>query len=448
MCPTSTLQPGKIDNSNMSIQNSISTLTEETHPAAPEQSPGLVPPFNLSELVTPVISRIPKSAAGVELQRLIAQIVELESDEFHRKMQAILDFFLRLMEIKDASDIDLGANGCGGQVWYRIHGSKAPLDDIQYSKLATDILCQSVLNVKQREYMLQHRNLDFSYAIETADEESQRFRADMYFDMDHLALNMRRIQNEIRPFKNLHLHPRVAKTLSLNYFKSGLTLVTGITGSGKSATLDTIIDANNRTVHAHIVIIASPVELEHSPRKSIVRHREVGRDVSSFKNGAVEALRQDPDIIVISELRDPETIMTALEITDSGHKTFGTLHTASAVESIDRIIGETPPSQQRRVQNRLADVLTCVISQKLIPSLDGKRVLAKEILLVNPSVQAAIRNNNTGEIYQMMQEGHSSGMQTMEQDLKRLYDEGLISRTEAMNNANNKKRIEQLFEYS
>ena len=424
-------------------------IADPTHDTAPmHASADEDIPSSLEKLVGHIIEQIPKSAAGVERQRLISQMVEAESPHFHWEIQSILEYFLLRMEEEDASDIDLGANGCGGRIWYRSQGVKKPLDDVKYTPIATDILCQSVLNAKQREYLLNHRNLDFSYSMENKDGSTQRFRADMYFDMDHLALNMRRIQTEIRPFKNLQLHPEVAKVLSLNFFKSGLTLVTGITGSGKSSTLDTIIDANNRTVHSHIVIIASPVELEHTPQKSIVRHREVGRDVSSFKDGAVEALRQDPDIIVISELRDPETIMTALEVTDSGHKTFGTLHTASAIESIDRIIGETPPSQQRRVQNRLADVLTCVISQKLIPSLDGKRVLAKEILVVNASVQAAIRNNNTGEIYQMMQEGRSAGMQTMEQDLKRLYDEGLISRTEAMNNANNKKRIEQLFEYT
>ena len=176
----------------------------------------------------------------------------------------------------------------------------------------------------------------------------------------------------------------------------------------------------------------------------MVRHREVGRDVTTFKNGAVQALRQDPDIIVIGELRDPETIMTTLEITDSGHKTFGTLHTSSAMESIERILGEVPTDEQNRVRSRLADVLTGVISQKLIPSLDGKRVLAKEVLLVTPSVRAAIRNDNVNEIYQMLSEGSEKGMITMEQDLKRLYDEGKISKEEAINNANNKKRLYQL----
>jgi twitching motility protein PilT len=147
---------------------------------------------------------------------------------------------------------------------------------------------------------------------------------------------------------------------------------------------------------------------------------------------------------MIGELRDPETIMTALEITDSGHKTFGTLHTSSAMESIDRIIGEVPSDEQNRVRTRLADVLTCVISQKLIPSLSGGRELAKEIMLNTSSVQAAIRNDNVSEIYQMLMEGSKHGMMTMEQSLHRLYEEGKIAEEEAINNANNKKRIKQL----
>ena len=197
-------------------------------------------------------------------------------------------------------------------------------------------------------------------------------------------------------------------------------------------------------VDGHVVIIGSPIETIHDSKKCIIRHREVGRDVLSFKEGTIQALRQDPDIIVIGEMRDPDTILTALEVTDSGHKVFSTLHTASAVESIDRIIGECPPEEQDRVRERLADVLTCVISQKLLPSLDGKRVLAKEVLLMNASVRAAIKNNNTGEIYQMIHESSHLGMNTMEQDLKRLVDERKISVEEGLNFANNKKRFKEL----
>ena len=169
------------------------------------------------------------------------------------------------------------------------------------------------------------------------------------------------------------------------------------------------------------------MEYVHKSDRCIIRHREVGRDVLSFKEGAIQALRQDPDIIVIGEMRDPDTIMTALEITDSGHKVFSTLHTASAVETIDRIIGEVPPIEQERVRMRLADTLSCVISQRLVPSLQGKLVLAREVMVMIPSVRAAIKNNNTGEIYQMMAESGDLGMITLEQDLKRLYSNKRIS---------------------
>lgn len=399
----------------------------------------------LSAITAPLIEQIPFTARGDELFIKIAEILDQQSEETRIALKDVLDSFLKRMLKNQASDIDLGGAGCNGRVWYRIFGDKRPDKKIPpFTVEETDFLLVNILVGSQLKKLIKDRNLDFSYGIELDGGANQRFRADLYFDMEHLALNMRRIDNTIRPFKSLNVHPEVAKALSLKYYKYGLSLITGITGSGKSSTLDTIIDANNRTVDSHIVVIASPVELIHTPVRSVVRHREVGRDVESFKEGAIQALRQDPDIIVIGELRDPETIMTALEITDSGHKTFSTLHTSSAMDSIDRILGEVPTEEQNRVRTRLADVLTCVISQKLVPSLDGKRVLAKEVLIANSSVKAAIRNNNIGEIYQMLMEGSERGMNTLEQDLKRLYTEGKISKENAVNYSNNKTKILQL----
>ncbi len=393
-----------------------------------------------------VAGQIPESMRGLEYHAAIGDIINELPEEERSALRQALNSFLVYMEKIEASDIDLGGPGCNGRIWYRVFGKKSPLNmDKEIPVRETDVLLHNTITRTQRQELLEKKSLDFSYTIQADGNRNRRYRANMYMDLESLALNMRKIDTEIRPFKSLGVHPEVAKALSLKYYKYGLTLVTGITGSGKSSTLDTIIDANNRTVDAHIVIIASPVELIHNPIRSVVRHREVGRDVTSFKNGAVQALRQDPDIIVIGELRDAETITTTLEITDSGHKTFGTLHTSSAMESIERILGEVPTEEQDRVRNRLADVLTCVISQKLVSSLDGKRVLAKEVLTVSPSVRAAIRNNNINEIYQMLNEGGELGMNTMEQDLKRLYDEGRISKEEAYNNANNKKRMQQLF---
>ncbi len=397
-----------------------------------------------NKILKKIAASVPEHLTGLDRQKAVRELVEKESEENRCALRKFAEEILVKMSANGASDVDLGGHGCSGLVWFRIHGVKKSDESIgSFSPCETDILCQNLLTPFQVNFLFENKNLDFSYQI-PQNGHNYRYRADMYFDLDHLALNCRFIPNIIRPFKNLNLHPNVAKILSLQTNKQGLTLVTGITGSGKSSTLDSIIDANNRTADAHIVIIASPVETVHQSVRCIVRHREVGKDVKSFKAGAIQALRQDPDIIVIGEMRDPETIITALEITDSGHKVFSTLHTASAVESIDRIIGECPPEEQERVRVRLADTLNCVMSQKLVPAVSGGRVLVKEIMVMTPSIKAAIKNNNTGEIYQMINEGKEIGMITMEQDLLRLVQEGRIAEQEAENYANNKSRMSEL----
>jgi len=392
-------------------------------------------------------AQLPKTVQGLERQMMIGDLLGRTDEALKEKLRNMVNFFLTRMFSNNASDIDMGGYGTQGHVWYRVFGKKTPDPTLgTFSPDEMNVLIQSVIGERQRSFLYENRNLDFSHMLFLENGEFRRFRADAYFDLDQLALNMRAINNTVRSIKGLELHPNVAKVLSLAHTKEGMCLVTGITGSGKSSTLDSIIDANNHSVDGHIVIISSPIEYVHKSDRCIVRHREVGRDVLSFKEGAVQALRQDPDIIMIGELRDSETILTALEITDSGHKVFSTLHTASAVESIDRIIGETPPIEQERVRNRLADTLRSVISQKLVPSLDGKRVLAKEVLLGVPSVRAAIKNKNTSEIYQMINEGSEQGMMTMEQDLKRLYLQKKISLENAINYSNNKRRIQQLLQ--
>ncbi len=395
-----------------------------------------------------IAANIPDTAPGMERQMLIGDLVSRQSPAERTALRKLMDSYLMRMSRTNASDIDIGGYGTAGSVWYRIYGEKRPSKDLgKFTLDESNILIQSILIERQRLFLYENRNLDFSYSIMDGDRMF-RFRANASFDLDHLALNMRSINVVIRPYKNLEMHPNVTRVLSLGHTTQGLTLITGITGSGKSTTLDSIIDANNHTVDGHVVIIASPVEYVHNPDRCIIRHREVGRDVLGFKDGAIQALRQDPDIIVIGEMRDPDTIMTALEITDSGHKVFSTLHTASAVETIDRIIGEVPPIEQERVRIRLADTLSCVMSQKLVPNLEGKLVLAKELLVMIPSVRAAVKNNNTGEIYQMMAESGDLGMITLEQDLKRLYMQKKISLENAMVTANNKRRFQQLLNMS
>jgi len=205
---------------------------------------------------------------------------------------------------------------------------------------------------------------------------------------------------------------------------------------------------NNHGNSGHIVIIGNPIEYVHESDKCIIRHREIGDDVLSFNEGTYQALRQDPDIIVVGEMRDSGTIVTVLEVTDSGHKVFTTLHTSTAVDSIHRIIAEFPPNEQNRVRMRLADTLKVIISQKLVPGKDGKLIMCKEILSVDASIQSAIRNKNIGEIYQMITEGKRSGMITMEQDLLHNFRIGKITQETALNFANNKKRMTHLLTYT
>ncbi|MCX7834881.1 MAG: ATPase, T2SS/T4P/T4SS family [bacterium] len=404
----------------------------------------------IKSLTDYIINEIDPFAAGIERLRQMSSIL----NKLDWKERTVLYNFIQFLAAKmpeiEASDLDIGGESSCGKIWYRIHGYKRPVDGFPiFSADEMDVVILNLLDDSQLQMLWNKRNCDFSYTTEISRTNLQepvrhRFRADAYFEMGHLALNFRHIPNIIRPFRSYEFHPNVARVMSLAHVKMGLILITGITGSGKSTTLDSIIDANNKSIHAHIVIIASPIETIHQSDKCIVRHREVGRDVLSFKEGAIQALRQDPDIIVIGEMRDPETILTALDITDSGHKVFSTLHTASAVESIDRIIAEVPEIEQTRVRLRLADVLQCIVSQKLVPSTDGTRVLAKEVLVMNSSVRAAIRNNNITEIYQMIHESSAEGMITVEQDLARLVGLRKITPQTALDFANNKKRMQEL----
>jgi len=389
---------------------------------------------------------IPKSIFGAERVHYILNNVENLPENDKVFLRDSFNSFLHDMQKAEVSDIEIGGHGNGDYIWVRIHGiKKRATQSPQLSNEEAATLIASLLSENQKKFLWENKNLDFSYSFyDEKNKTSFRFRSDAFFDLDTLSLNMRAINQFIRPIESLEFHPNALRTMSHSYIKFGLSLITGITGSGKSTTLDSIVDYHNKFDPCHIIIIASPIEFVHKSNVSLIKHREVGRDVMSFKEGIIQSLRQDPDIIIVGEMRDPQTIMAALEVTDTGHKVFSTLHTSSAVESIDRIIAEVNPSEQERVRNRLADVLISVVSQKLVPSLDGKRVLAKEVLIVTPSVRAAIKNNNTSEIYMMINQGGPQGMITLEQDLKRLYLEKKISLETAIAYANNKTRINQI----
>jgi twitching motility protein PilT len=375
--------------------------------------------------------------ASEQVQRLPAAERQEMREFFHRVVRHMLTL--------GASDIDLGGSSSRGSVWLRIHGEKRPIH--QFGMFTPDeftVLILNLLNDKNRSVLEEHRSADFSFSLPIERERKVRFRASAYYEMDQLALNMRAITDSVRPLKTLDLHPQIEQGLMFRHVRDGLTIIAGVTGSGKSTTLDAIIDANNKDIAGHIVVLGQPIEYMHQSERCIVRHREVGRDVKSFKQGITQSLRQDPDIVVIGEMRDPQTISATLEITDSGHKVFTTLHTSSAVESIDRIIAEYPSEEQGRVRGRLAEVLRCVIAQKLAPRVGGGRVMTKEVLWLDSSARAAIKSDNSSEIYQMMWEGGAHGMTTLEQDLFRLLKQGLITMETAVNYANNKKRLNQL----
>ena len=390
---------------------------------------------------------IPENYHGVEQCEIIDQWLR-DHPENESECHELLKSWLRRTRELNASDIDFGAPGCENKVWMRVYGIKKPLLDLgTFDYVESAALTMSWLSPSQRQKLYKQRSVDFSLAFHDG-EANARFRGSAYFDRGYLATNFRRINDKLYTMEGLGIPAPIAERMNLKHLKAGLVLITGITGSGKSTTLDAIIDLNNRENAAHIVIIGHPIEYVHPSKMALVRHREVGVDVMSFEHGAIEALRQDPDIIVVGEMRDPQTIATVLEITDSGHKAFTTLHTSSAIDSIHRIIAEFPPEEQERIRNRLADVLSVSMSQKLVPTIDGRLVMAKEILSVDSSVQAAIRNKNIGEVYQMMVEGKRMGMCTLEQDLRELQKKGIITQQTAMNYANNKKRMSQLLTMS
>jgi twitching motility protein PilT len=367
-----------------------------------------------------------------------------ERPDYRDEARNLLHGWLLAMRQHNASDLDFGAMGSRCRVWHRVYGFKKPVGAYgEVTMLEACAIIISGLSENQRQRLANELSIDFSVNIQ-AEDYCARFRGTAYFDQGYVCANFRRINEKLFTMDGLGIPQPIREKMNLRYEKTGMILVTGITGSGKSTTLDAITDMNNKENHGHIVIIGNPIEYVHESRLCLVRHREVGADVCSFQHGAIEALRQDPDIIIVGEMRDPQTIATVLEITDSGHKTFTTLHTSSAIDSIHRIIAEFPPEEQERIRNRLADVLSVTMSQKLVPTIDNRQVMAKEILAVDNSVQAAIRNKNIGEIYQMMIEGRRYGMCTLEQDLLDLHKKGLITSKTAMNFANNKKRMTQL----
>jgi twitching motility protein PilT len=395
-----------------------------------------------------LLEDIPKNYRSVWLCKAIDKKL-LENKQWSNEAYAALEGLLSQMLTKTASDMDVGGERAQQKVWYRTYGHKTPAADLgKFTVTEVMTMLLALLQEDQKERLYTNKSIDFALSIDLpVTDRPVRFRGSVYFERSTLCANFRLVNQALFSIVDLGIPAPIEKRLNLKYEKSGLVLVTGITGSGKSSTLDSVIDLNNRENDAHIIVLGNPIEYVHDSKMSLVTHREVGEDVVSFRSGTIEALRQDPDIVVVGEMRDAATMVTVLEVTDSGHKVFSTLHTSSAVDSIHRIIAEFPPNEQDRIRHRLADTLNIVISQKLVPNKKGKLTLAKEILSVNPSVQSAIRNNNLSEIFQMITEGKNRGMFTMQQDLHRLVKNGEITVETALNYCNNKKVMIRLLKY-
>jgi twitching motility protein PilT len=407
-------------------------------------------PMDLPASMHRLADEVPAELEGAPRIRWIAERVgDLPAADREAAAARFADLAARMIDL-NASDLDVGGPAAAERVWYRVDGRKEIHPEMGALPLAlADVLLLTLLARHQREELVERFSVDFGYTLPADDAPGaratpRRYRTTVYFDNQHLALSMRMLAWKPRPLRSLGFHPVIERGFLFRYVRDGLTLLTGVTGSGKSTTLDAIVDANNEDTEAHILIVAQPIEYIHASKKCIIRHREVGADVGSFLDGMVQGLRQDPDIVVVGEMRDPETISTAMEMADTGHKVFSTLHTGSAIETIDRIVAEYPSVEQDRVRYRLGDVLRCVVSQKLLPAVNGGRVLAKEVLWMTPSSRAAIRNGNTGEIYQMIWQGTDQGMLTLEQDLARLVRTGDVTVDTAMSYANNKRRLMQL----
>ncbi len=350
-------------------------------------------------------------------------------------MAASMADLLQILVERGGSDLHV-TSGTYPQI--RIAGKLVPLTQFeQLTPQDTQRLAYSVLNEGQKQKFEEESELDLSFGIQGL----ARFRANIYRQRGAVGAAIRVIPYQIRSFEELGL-PKVVQELAER--PKGLVLVTGPTGSGKSTTLAAMLDKINSERSEHIVTIEDPIEFVHPHKKCIVNQREVFSDTHSFKNALKSILRQDPDVVLVGEMRDLETIAAAITIAETGHLTFGTLHTNSCAQTINRIIDVFPTGQQPQVRAQLSLVLEGVLSQTLIPKIGGGRVMAMEIMVATPAIRNLIREEKIHQIYSAIQSGSKYGMQTMNQSLADLVRRHLITREDAMNRSTIPDELAQL----
>lgn len=344
---------------------------------------------------------------------------------------SINDFFSEADNLK-ASDIHLSVDA---PVFFRVNGSlkksqKWPvLDQEKIINLISEIISK-----KQKENLLKNKYLEFSYQ----NKEKNRFRVSVFYEKNNLALAARLILSKIPTPQEIGL-PKGG--IKLAEAKTGLVLVTGPTGCGKSTTLATMIDYINQERESHIITLEDPIEFIFKNKKSLIAQRELGKDIPSFNLALKHIVRQDPDVILVSEMRDLETISLAITLAETGHLVLSTVHTPSAPQTIDRIIDVFPYNQQKQIRLQVALALKGVISQYLLPKIGGGRVAAREILINTPAVSNLIRENKIAQIKSVIQNSSRQGMQALEKELKHLYQSKIIKIEDALAYANYPQEI-------
>ncbi|MCS6998727.1 MAG: type IV pilus twitching motility protein PilT [Aquificaceae bacterium] len=345
------------------------------------------------------------------------------------------DIIQRAVQLK-ASDIHITA---GARPALRVDGKIVQL--MEYPILTPDMtqkIAYSVMSERHRKTLEERNQVDFSFGV----KDIGRFRANVFFQRGSIAAVLRRLPHKIMDIKELGL---TEKVLDLCNKSMGLVLVTGPTGSGKTSTLAALINYINQNFPHHIITVEDPIEYVFQHGKSIVNQRELGEDVLNFADALKAALREDPDVILVGEMRDLETIEIAIRAAETGHLVFGTLHTNTAISTITRIIDVFPPEQQEQIRIQLSFVLQGVISQRLIPKIGGGKVLAYELMIPNTAIRNLVRENKLQQVYSIMQSGQAqTGMQTMNQSIYGLYRAGLISIEDAFKYSPDTKELERM----
>src|SRR6476660_6228229 len=349
-----------------------------------------------------------------------------------------IDDLLEQMVALGASDLHVTV---GSPPAYRVRGHIVRAEGFEpFAADDTRALLYRILSSEQQKHFELNRQLDFAYAMPGV----ARFRVNVYYQREAVGAAFRLVPQEIKSLESLNL-PHIRHSLS--EYPRGLVLVTGPTGSGKSTTLAAVIDEINRTRAEHILTVEDPIEFVHRHKRCIVNQREIGPDATSFGNALKAALRQDPDVILVGEMRDLETIGTALTAAETGHLVFATLHTQSAPQTIDRVIDAFPAAQQGQIRVQLAATLQGIVTQNLVPTADGRgRVAALEILVPDDAVRNLIRQATLEQVYSVMQTSTLKGMQTMEQALADLTLRHVITVENAFSRTSRPDQLLQLLE--